>query len=280
MKFSRLGSALLLLLLGVLPVEVTAQAMAFGESFPVGALAGVGNCDAIYGGQALATLQNPAHVVWGSRWSAAGGYRRLYELEYLQRTWGAVKYRHAGWGIGLAVTRLGKEDFYTETEAAICFGLRIKTSLAMGVSVQNQRLAYTPKMPTYSGWSLGCGAIIKPLSMVLVSGSINQILAERFLPGFDLPRQYRLAGAAHLPGNVSLGVGWQKNEGDRDILGLGQRIKLAEHFAFLSSVYFDPARYALGGEFIVSGQSIYYCYLSHPELGGTHYIEFEIGGRR
>jgi len=270
----------LIALLVCMPVDAQAQARAFGESFPVGSLAAVGNVDAIRAGQATAIMNNPAHVAWGSRWSVSGGYRRLYELEYLQRTWGAMKYRHGVWGIGLAVTRLGKEDFYTETEAAVCLGLRIKKVVAIGVSLHNQRLAYTPQMPTYSGWSMGLGSIIKPLSMVLVSGSISHALAERFIPGHDLPRQYRLSAAAYLPGHISLGVGWQKNEGDRDILGFGQKIQVADNFAFLSAVYFDPARYALGGEFILGRQSIYYCYLSHPELGGTHYIEFEIGGRQ
>jgi len=259
-----------------MPVDAQAQARAFGESFPVGSLAAVGNVDAIGAGRGIAIMNNPAHVAWGSQWSVSGGYRRLYELEYLQRVWSAAKYRRAVWGIGLAVSRFGKEDFYTETETAVSFALRVRRNLALGIDLRNLRLAYTPTMPSYAGWSLGFGMICRPISAVLVTGSIRHALQEDFIPGYDLPRRYHLSAAANLPGNVYLCAGWQKSEDDRDILGLGQKIRLAKNFAFLCAVYFDPARYALGGELIVRGQSIYYSYLSHPEIGGTHYIEFEI----
>ncbi|MFC1476275.1 hypothetical protein ACFLQW_04670, partial [Candidatus Zixiibacteriota bacterium] len=80
-----------------------------------------------------------------------------------------------------------------------------------------------------------------------------------------------------LPGQIQLGAGWKKSDEDHDLLGLGQRLGLAKNLYFLSAVYFDPARYALGSEIILRGQSIFYTYLSHPDLGGTHYVEFEVG---
>ena len=55
------------------PLEVGAQAGCFGELFPVGALAGSGNCDGIRAGQAVALINNPAHAAWGE--SLVGRWR-------------------------------------------------------------------------------------------------------------------------------------------------------------------------------------------------------------
>jgi len=258
------------------PAIVQAQAGAFNELFPVGLLAGIGNCDAMIAGQAPSLLFNPAHAAWGDKWSAAGGYRRLYELEYFQRVWGTGKYRRKRWGVGFSVTRFGKEDFYTETEVTVAFGWRVMRDIAIGFGLNNMRLAYTPTIPGYSGWSLDLGAICRPVGGITIAGAIGNIVSDDFKPGYTLPRNYRISAAADISSDILLGIGWSRGEGDRDLLGLGQKIRLAPNFYFLSAVYFDPARYALGGELEFLKQTICYCYLSHPHLGGTHYIEFEI----
>ena len=261
-----------------LAAGAAAQSGAFGELFPSGQLAGVGNCDAIRPGEGVSLLNNPAHAAWGTQWSFAGGYRRLYELEYLQRVWGAAKFSHHRWGVALSLTRFGKEEFYTETEGALAVGVRPFRGFAAGIDLRNLRLAYTPEDPSYDGWSLGCGVIWNPVSAVIASGSMRDAFRQDFIPGYSLPRQFRLSVAASLPGNVQLGAGWSKSENDRAILGLGQRIVVTRNFNFLSAVYFNPARYALGAEFTIRGQVISYTFLSHPELGGTQYVEFAIGG--
>jgi hypothetical protein len=261
------------------PLEAKAQAGCFGELFPVGALAGSGNCDGIRAGQAVALINNPAHVAWGNRWSAGGGYRQLYGLDVLQRVWGAGRYRRDSWGIGLTVSYFGQTDFYTETEAAICFGLRLRHNIAVAVDIRNMQLAYTPEMPRYTGWSSGVGIIYQPIKEILVTGAIGRAINSNFIPGYTLSRRYHLSLAFILPGEIQLGAGWKQSEGDRDLLGLGQRLGLAKNLYFLSAVYFDPARYALGAELILRGQKIFYTYLSHPNLGGTHYVEFEVGGK-
>ena len=258
--------------------DAAAQSSAFGELFPSGQLAAVGNCDALRAGEGASALNNPAHAAWGTRWSFGGGYRRLYELEYLQRVWAAAKYRYHRWGAAVSLTRFGKEEFYTETEAALACAARLMRGLAAGIELRNLRLAYTPDDPSYDGWSLGWGVIWNPVAALTASGSIRNALRQNFVPASGLPRQYRLSAAANLPGKVQVGAGWAKNEGDRAILGLGQKIGVAQNLNFLSAVYFNPARYALGAEFVLRGQSISYTYLSHPDLGGTHYVEFAIGG--
>ena len=256
-----------------------AQIAAFGEMFPAGQLAAVGNCDALRAGEGVSVLNNPTHAAWGATWSFAGGYRRLYELEYLQRVWGAAKYHRDHWGAAFTVTRLGKEEFYTETDAAFAFALRPWRRLAIGMDLHNLRLAYTTEAPTYSGWSCGAGAIWSPISALVAAGSIRNAIKQDFIPGYRVPRQYNLSVAVSLPGNVQLGTGWLKSEGARAIFGLGQRIAVASNFNFLSAVYFNPARYALGAEFVLRGQALSYTYLSHPDLGGTHYIEFALNPR-
>jgi len=258
------------------PAIVLAQAGAFGESFPVGSLAGIGNCDAMIAGQVPGMSFNPAHAAWGDTWSIAGGYRRLYKLDYFQRVWGTGKYSRKQWGVGISVTRFGKEDFYTETEVLAAFGWRLKRDVAIGFGLKNMRLAYTPTIPDYSGWSLDLGAIVRPASGITIAGAIGNAVVEDFIPGYTTLRNYRFSAAADISGDIFLGIGWSKGEGDRDLLGLAQKIRLARNFTFLSALYFDPARYALGGELELLKQTICYCYLSHPELGGTHYIEFEI----
>ncbi len=258
------------------PQSLPAQSGAFGGVFDAGALVAVGNSDAARPGQAVAILNNPAQVVIGGKWSAAAGYHRLYELEYLQRSWGAAKFRGDRWGVGLSVSRFGKEEFYTETETAMAIGVRPCDRFAFGVEVKNLRLAYTPDAPNYVDWSAGIGVVGRPLSAVTVTGTVGGIGLGNFLPGYDLPREYRLSAAADLAGDIRLCGSWTQQEDDRDILALGQRIGLSDSFAFTSAVYFEPARYALGGEFILSGQTIYYTYLSHSELGGSHYLEFEV----
>jgi hypothetical protein len=141
-------------------------------------------------------------------------------------------------------------------------------------------LAYTSEAPTYTGWSAGVGVLWNPISTVIASAAIRHALREDFIPQARLPRQVHLSAAATIAEDIRLGASWQTNDDEHDLLGLGQRILLAENVAFLSAVYFNPARYALGGEFTVYGQSISYCYLSHPDLGGTHYIEFQFGDSR
>jgi hypothetical protein len=261
-----------------LTTEARAQGSAFGESFPIGSLAGVGNCDALIAGEAPALMCNPAHAVWGGQWSGGGGYRRLYELEYFQHVWAGAKYHRKRWGIGLSLSRFGKEDFYTETRASMAVGWQAARTVAFGIEVDRLALAYTPGAPAYSGISLGLGALYQPADAIIVSGAVGNIAAQDFIPGYAVPRRYRVSVAAKVPGEVFLGASWMKTEGDRDLIGLGQDIRLAKNFSFLSAVYFDPARYALGGKLDLLKQKICYCYLSHPELGATHYIEFEIGG--
>lgn len=275
-RYRSLATAILLLIV-YHPLDVQAQAGCFGESFPVGAVAGGGNCDGFRVGQTIGLINNPAHVAWGDQWSAAGGYRQLYELAALQRVWGAGRYRSNSWGIGMTVSHFGKDDFYTETETVVCWGLRLRRNLAIGIEIDNMQLAYTPQMPRYTGWSLGLGMIYQPLDEIVLTGTIGNMISSDFIPDYDLPRRYHLSTAFILPGEIQLGMAWRKSEGDHDLLGLGQRLGLARSLYFLSAVYFDPARYALGGEIILRGQKIFYTYLSHPDLGGTHYVEFEIG---
>jgi hypothetical protein len=275
-QFSRLVAVVMLLWCGGI-TDAAAQAGCFGDLFPAGALAGGGNVDGIQAGRAVSLLVNPAHTGWGGRWSAGGGYRPLYGMEKLQRVWMAGKYRRDMWGVGMTVTHFGERDFYTETEAAFCFGRRLRHNLAAGLGLTYMNLAYTPEMPSYTGWSLDAGMIYQPLENVMISGAARHLAQSGFIPDGGPARTYHVSAAFIVSPGIQLGVGWTRQRHDHDLVGLGQRLGLVKGLYFLSAVYLDPARYALGAEFILRGQAIFYTYLSHPDLGGTHYVEFEVG---
>jgi len=254
-----------------------AGAGAFGDLFTAGALVAGGNCDGLWAGRVVALIGNPAHAVWGDRWSAGGGYRQLYGVDALQRTWAGGKYRRNHWGVGVAISQFGKRDFYTETVTAICLGLRIRRNVAVGVNLDHLQLAYTPDMPNYAGWAAGLGIIFQPQEQIIVTGAIGEALNSDFIADYRLPGRYQLSGMYSVSAEIQLGASWTKKECDGDLVGLGQRLGLVRHLYFLSAVYFNPARYALGAEIILRGQSVFYTYLSHPDLGGTHYVEFAMG---
>jgi hypothetical protein len=265
------------LLLAGHPSESRAQAGCFAEAYPVGVLAGSGNCDGLRAGQVLGLSRNPAHAAWGKRWSAGGGYRQLYGLAALSRIWGAARYRGHSGGLGITLTRLGQTDFYAETEMGLCFAIRVRPSLALGMGLKNLQLTYTAELPSYLGWSVGAGMICQPLTEVVATAAIAQAWSTDFIPGHRLPRRYHLSLAITFPEEIQLGASWEKRPPARALLGLGQRLVLTQNFSFYAALYFAPARYALGAECILQGQAIYYTYVSHPQLGGTHYVEFVVG---
>ncbi len=266
----------LVLVLALSGVAV-AQSGAFGEQFVHASLVGVGNCDAVYYGRSFSLARNPAHTAVGEKWGFDAGYRRMYGLSEFDRVSAAAKVVLSQSGVGISVSRFGKADFYTEFESSVHAAVRIKSRLALGVTAAVHRLAYTPNLPAYTGWSASVGALYAPRKDLIISAAIHRLVRTDFVPRYSLPRYYQASAAYSVPDVIQIGTSWSKHEHNRDLVGFGQRVHLAENFRFLSALYFDPVRYALGVEFTVYGQFLTYTYLSHQDLDGTHYMSYGIG---
>ncbi len=265
------------LLILATPSHACAQSGAFGEQFAQGALVGVGNCDAMYYGAAFGMTCNPAHAAAGETWGFSAGYRRMYGLSECDRVSASGKYTLSHGGVGISVHQFGKADFYTEFESAISAGLRVNSRITVGITGTLHRLAYTPNLPDYTGWSAGIGALYQPCKELTISAAARRLISTDFLPGYPLPECYQVSAAYSVPAVIQIGASWSTAGDNRDVIGLGQRVQLANNVRFLSALYFDPVRYALGGEVLVYGQGLTYTYLSHQDLGGTHYFVFGFG---
>jgi len=249
-------------------VSITAMAVFDG---PVDWSASAGVSSSAVGSGAKSFWGNPAGILSIEKWGASVGWRQEWELDELST--GNVSGVFSGeWGsAAVAGSFTGKSSFYTENLIGMAYARRI-WKIDTGLRA-NLGMAKTENWSA-STFILGFGAVYPAGKAVSVGFWLDNFTASE-IDGNTIPTRSAI-GVKYCPtGWVNLHADYYFEGDEKPTMRFGQETIIADLVSIKGGVNFRPNIYHLGLGVIYSDFELSWCYISHPELGGSMMVGLE-----
>lgn len=255
-------------LAALLLFSMTAKAVFDG---PVDWSASAGVSSSAVGSGAKSFWGNPAGILDVENWSASVGWHREWELEELST--GNVSGVFSGeWGsaaVGGSFT--GQSTLYTESLISAAYARRI-WKIDTGLRAKFG-------MARTENWSantiiLGFGAQCQAGKAVSVGFWLDNLTASK-IDGNEIPTRSAI-GLKYTPtGWVNLYADYYFEGDEKPTMRFGQETVIADLVSIKGGVNFRPNTYHFGLGVIYSDFELSWCYIAHPELGGSMMVGLE-----
>lgn len=228
-----------------------------------------------------AVFYQPALLAFEKQRAFQFDYARLYGIQELGLAGVASSFPVGQGTFGIAVSSLGKSEYYRENVVAIGYARRFANQLFFGLASKIWQVALPEPYSAPKGLALDLGGLIQANGIYHFGVAIsNLLIVEDRGQDIFAPVELSWAGRARIGERLSVtsDLAWDKIS--QMHLRFGQEYQVSSNLFFQFGLLTDPARFSLGAGVkskvpVLSGASwllISYAYLSHPILGGTQSV--------